>query len=125
MADKTMKTMQGPSTEIDPVYSLAESVRKVSGGTAAPPASAPEKKSAKAAKTKTLPKMRASKSGVTKITKITKTKAPARAKIDVSGSRESEKDGSEDEFIEIPPGLFWKFSTIALAILVIWSYFFR
>lgn len=142
MADKTGIQQNEPwgTNPVDPVYSLAENVRKVAGGaTAHEQENEPKKKKAKTEK--------AAKQKNTAAEKKAKTKAPAKKTaprpVVVSKKREegelkektdekkhassapADAESGEDEFVEIRPDFFWKLSTIVLAILVIWSYFFR
>ncbi len=145
MADKKgiQQNESWGTNPVDPVYSLAENVRKVAGGAAATAheqENEPKKK--KAAKTE-----KAAKPKNTAAEKTAKTKAPAKKTaprlVVVSKRREegelkekadekkhasaapADAESGEDEFVEIRPDFFWKLSTIVLAILVIWSYFFR
>lgn len=142
MADKTSirwNTEAGNTDgAVDPVYFLAENVRKVAGDTA----SLMREEEKKRAKTEKMAKPKN-----TAAAKTAKTKAPAKKTaprlVVVSKKKEegelkekanekkhasaapADAESGEDEFVEIRPDLFWKLSTIVLAILVIWSYFFR
>lgn len=146
MADKTSirwNTEAGDTGDtVDPVYSLAENVRKVAGVAAVAAheqENEPKKKKAKIEK--------AAKQKNTSAEKTAKTKASAQKtaprpiivskKKEESGLKEkadgkkhasaapADAESGEDEFVEIRPDFFWKLSTIVLAILVLWSYFFR
>lgn len=109
----------------DPVYSLAENVRRVAGtGERKDPSPALPK-----AKARTVPKKEKApqKAALKTARTATRIMAVSKGKEQIKKeSRESEKKAeTEEEYITITPGWFWKASTVVLAILVIWAYFFR
>lgn len=163
MADKTgiyqseYASSAGTGTS-DPMYSIAESVRKVAGESESgesrasvhEPAPAPKKQKQKTeqkqqsqkkekeqkAKTRAAPAKKTIKAAavkpapkparISKIVEIQERNEPEEKKQkEAKNSTSTATVPAEDEFVEIKSDILWKISTIALAILVIWSYFFR
>lgn len=149
MADKTViHETTHTATANDPVYSIAEiaeNVRRVEDragedtdrvkkAKAAKSKPARQRKAAAAVKTKM--KVPAKKAAVEKpVPSMAVSKKEERKKqaknTTQPASKENKQENNEksesgdEEFIEIKSDLFWKISTVVLAILVIWSYFFR
>ncbi len=147
MADKmVVHEAEHTATAPDPVYSIAENVRKVAEAEqpTAEPAAEKEKKSASrpqktpAAKTRASPKKASAKSAAIKISAaLPKAEKPKKQKTKPAPESQaaplaekkiqkvSDKSSPEDDYFTFKPHLLWKVSTVILAILVIWSYFFR
>ena len=115
----------------DSMYSIAENVRRVSG--------TEEKKGEKRIETAVKQKEKARPRPIaspkvpkpvsvksTPARKETKKRSERNRTIIVSKEKETGKEpNAEEEYIDIKPGWFWKISTVVLAIMVIWAYFFR